>query len=191
MAIIGVNGIHSHGFSGTRKVIGDLTAIGHDCKNYSYPKRNTLSVWRAKNRYDDAVGLTELAKDGDDIVAHSYGCLIVLEAMILGRVEFGQVFFFGAAASSDRHPWFPLDRHACEHLHVIYNPEDPALRWGSRIPWHPFGKLGFKGYRGPHDSRISNVSALIDGEHNGHLDDGERDKWVHFIDQHVNHPVIY
>lgn len=187
MQIIGVNGIHSHGANGTDKALADLQSLGHDVTDYDYPKRNTLTVWRKKNRWDDAAGLLSVTENGDHVVAHSYGCLIVLEAMLMGA-EFGQVFFFAAAASSDKRPWFPLLPRACEKLYVIYNPEDKALKWGSRIPLHPFGKLGYKGYRGPHDKRIVNLPALIDDKginHNEHLDDARRAVWVRFVDKMI------
>lgn len=183
--ILGVSGIHSHGFDGTDKVLIDLEKIGYQTTDYDHPKRNTLTVWPPKTRRDDAKGLLSVMDRGDSVVAHSYGCLIVLEAMRLGA-EFNQVFFFGAAATSDKPPWFPLLPRSCKRMFVVYNPEDKALKWGAMIPFHPFGKLGYKGYRGAHDSRIVNIPALMDNDgsnHNSHLNDENRREWVLFIDK--------
>lgn len=186
--VLGVNGIHSHGINGTAAVLGQLVTLGHEVRDYRYPKRNALTVWPQANRWDDAEGLMTLAEPGDHLVCHSYGCLIALEAMAMGA-EFGLVFMFNAAASSDRRPWWPLHPRAAEKVFVVYNPEDKALRWGARIPFHPFGKLGYKGYRGPHDRRVINLPQLIDDggtNHNDSLhDEGRRDAWVKFIDHQL------
>jgi pimeloyl-ACP methyl ester carboxylesterase len=185
--VIGINGILSHGACGTDLALKDLSGMGYTTLDYDYPMRTALSAWFNKNRWDDAKGLLELTEGGDHILAHSYGCLIVLEAMRMGA-KFDQVFFFGAAASSDRYPWFPMLPDACNDLYVVYNPADRALRYGSMIPFHPFGKLGYKGYRGTPDDRVHSIPAMLSDDivsHNNHLNDTHRKSWVTFISNQI------
>lgn len=88
------------------------------------------------------------------LIAHSNGARVAALAMEQGA-QFDTVVFFAPAWSATKR--FP--KHAFKRLFVVYSRADKPLRFGGMIPGHDFGWLGLRGYQGPTDHRIRNVSA--------------------------------
>ncbi len=184
--IVVVHGIWSHGES-MDPLIEKLREKGHEVIEFEFPKRYALSVYWPGVAKSDGGSLAYTQREGDHLVAHSYGCLIGIESIKLGA-KWGNCYFFGGAATSDK-MYYPDD--AFKKCYVIYNPEDSALKWGARLPWHDFGHMGLKGITGQpgrdvKDPRIENVRGFRDDflqiDHSHYLGK-ELNKWHDFIEK--------
>jgi hypothetical protein len=122
--------------------------------------------------------IKEANKEGDILVAHSFGCLASTEAMKQGA-KFDKVFFFGAACECD----IEFPEGAFNKLYNIHSDEDWALKIGIKLPLHKFGGLGLKGYKGT-DPRVENVSVKGLG-HNDYVTPRYLCEWVRFIDERI------
>jgi hypothetical protein len=98
---------------------------------------------------------------GSDLVAHSHGCQLAWAAMYAWNVELGnssplfrRVVFLGPAMNRRGWEWGRLE---FESLRVIHNPWDLAIRFGSWIPGHSFGRAGAQGLE-TDDIRVENVA---------------------------------
>lgn len=190
--IILVHGIRTHGDDSIDRLDARLTELGHTVDQYEYPKRRAIQVYLPSVRRHDAAALVSFMRPGDHVIAHSYGGLIWQEAIKLGA-KWSKCFLFSPAATSDKFKAYgqkkgAYPRSSFDELHVVYNPEDKALEWGALMPFHPFGKLGYRGYAGPQDDRIRNVRGFATGHgrNHSHYFQGDRlDKWVSYIDSHL------
>ena len=124
---------------------------------FHHPRRHTWHAWDRATVLSDAEGLKRRADrctTPPDVMAHSYGALIVIMSMWLGA-RYRYVYLFGAAASSDTLPLHLLaDNGQFEQLYNFYNVKDRALKLGALLPCHPFGHLGYSGWRGPARNNI-------------------------------------
>ncbi len=103
-----------------------------------------------------ALRLIKESGDGADLVGHSNGCRVIIEAMRLG-LDARRVILFAPAAES----WLALPGkgRGCETMVVVHNPRDKAILAGESLWYHPFGAMGREGYQGPVDNRIVNFEA--------------------------------
>lgn len=194
MKIAGVNGIRDDGSASTDLILHGLSELGWETIDVQYPRVSAFQAWikgrswHRDRQYKDAQYLFDATNDGDAVVAHSYGCLVTLRAMELGR-RFSGVFYFGAAMNDD----FTFPYEGMECLYNIFNPEDKALGVGKLLIGHDFGEMGQTGYKGAPDRRITNRHAdpkeheFLD--HSNYFLDGNRKKWVTFIDNKLQ-PVF-
>lgn len=185
MRVLGVNGIRTDGATNTDLVLHDLGLRGWATHDVAYPKVYAVTARSRARQYRNAERVAHAAAPGDAVVAHSYGCLLVLRAMELGA-RFGAVFFFGAAMNDD----FVFPVLGCERLWNIHAPADRALRLADRLWWHDFGDMGRTGYKGPPDPRVTNVLASARGgsefwRHSDYFLPGNRQRWVTFIDERL------
>ena len=148
MRIVLVHGISTKGADNTDRLATALVERGMRVLPVKYKPVSALS---APRRADEiARQVRNYAMPGDAAVAHSFGCLVLYEAMRQGA-RFGPVVFFSAAMEQD--VCFPPEGMA--RLLNVCHPYDKALTAGRWLPWHPFGLLGRDGYAGVIDSRIS------------------------------------
>lgn len=194
MRIAGINGIRDDGTASTDLVLKGLSDLAWETVDVNYPRVSAAAAyfrgrsWHRSRQYTDARYLFMNTDDGDAVVAHSYGCLLTLRAMELGR-RFSHVFFFGAAMNDN----FTFPYEGMKSLDNIYNPNDKALGFGKLLIQHDFGPMGKTGYEGPPDRRISNYIASPDDheffEHSNYFLDANRNQWVEFIDNKLQ-PVL-
>jgi len=144
-----INGINSDGSRSTDLLCQELAHRGHDTLDVNYPRVHFWNAGLRRTQLDRAQRLVDATDDGDHVVAHSFGCLLVRRAMQLDRF-FDKVFLFGPAEESDT--YYPIS--GARHIYIIYNPYDKAIRWGMMLPNHDFGDMGRVGYRGPNDRRV-------------------------------------
>lgn len=179
-----INGIHSDGSASTdrlcRALAGDFRTT-----DVNYP---VVRWWQARWRcvqLDRAQRLFDATADGDHIVAHSFGCLLVRRAMQLGR-QFAAVFLFAAADASDTYwPYWGAER-----IYVIHNPYDVAIKWGSKLLNHDFGSLGADGYALAHkDPRVFNIRTPYfrrsDLRHGFYFGPDHIQHWADFVAAHA------
>jgi hypothetical protein len=155
MTIATVHGIRSDGSDNVDLLAYSLGLLGHRTKNVDYPRVGLLGARSRKRQYRNAQVLLDNTSDGDDLIVHSYGGLVVLRAMELGR-KYRVVFMFNPAMNKD----FTFPYFGMKEMYVIYHPDDKAIKWGSWLRFnHDFGEMGRIGYKGPEDPRIINVKA--------------------------------
>lgn len=185
MKLIGVNGLHSDGGRNTDLVLADLRARGFYTCDFNYPRATILTAGRRRIQYRNARSLLEMHDHGDAVIAHSYGCLVVLRAMELGA-RFGAVFFFAAAMNAD----FVFPYLGMARLINIYNPFDKAVFLGGILLRHDFGDLGRTGYAGAPDPRIGCLQdtvlrgGLLNHSQN-YFTDQHRGPWVDLIEREL------
>lgn len=134
-----------------------------------------------------AFRLIEETEDGVNLVGHSNGCRVILEAMRLG-LDARRIILFAPAA--ERWLALPGKARGCESILVIYNPRDRAIRAGEMLPYHPFGSMGSEGYQGPPDKRITNMEVSpMDTpglfKHSGYFTGEDLPYWVKIVENYL------
>lgn len=166
--VLGINGIRNNGEHNTDRAIRHLAfLLGSEAVDCHYPLTNLLRARSRKAQYADArLLMREYYQPEDVVVAHSRGCLVSLRMMELGA-RFSTVFWFRPAMNRD----FIIPKGACDRLVCIHHPDDHAIRLGSLLWWHDFGKAGshglYTGIRGHEldDERVINIQSPDYYEH--------------------------
>lgn len=155
--IVLIHGISTDGVSG----IFRLSEVLDNQKTIYKFRYGPIDTNEARDlEFLQTTALRLIAEVGDDcdVIAHSNGCRVILEAMRLG-MDAHRVILFAPAVES----WMTLpgkDR-GCEYMFVVHNPRDRAIAVGEMLLYHPFGAMGRDGYRGPRDDRIHNCEAPV------------------------------
>ena len=193
--IILVPGIHTAADVGGMPDLGNvLRNYGHNVKIYSYPTRWAMSVYRKKVRNEDAAGLYHICRQTncDVIISHSNGSLVTQDAYQGGMATSGWISL-GGACTSDGVYYDPLN---FDWAISVYNPHDTALKIGAKLPFHPFGRMGLKGYRGDpdgnYDDRFYNVNGASSDRwklNHSHYTSSELFKWAEFCDNNIRNPL--
>ena len=129
---------------------------------YTFPWTSALQAGNRKR----TIALAEGLADKIAVLAHHYGVVPFIVCYSFGNVithrvpwhnktlrqsgiERGDLkaFLFHAAIEDD-YIW----SGTYGTIHNFYEPEDKALKYGRKIPFHPFGSLGRTGYKGPDES---------------------------------------
>ena len=139
MRVVGVNGINTHGDGNIDVLLRELKAGGLETVDVLLPRRHVLSA-RWSGRADGQI-VADASRDGDIVVAHSYGCL---RAWYAHQVrDYGAIICI-APAMGRRMEWRRPGSVYCWHSHA-----DWAIRLGSVLIWHPFGAAGNVGFDQP------------------------------------------
>lgn len=162
--IAGVNGIATHGELNIDVLLARLSAHGLLTIDIPLPKRHFVSAWWGHKI--DVERIYKGTVDGDIVVAHSFGCQRVAEAMKYRKFE--KVFMIRPAM--DRGYRFDRDGVYCFH-----SKDDLPLKIGSFLPCHPFGKAGLVGFD---DKSVMNIKS--EGHHNADFEE-RLDKTVEII----------
>lgn len=183
-----VHGIAENGDLSVGRFARRLNAY---CHMYRYPTPsiawiNALLVripwWRRRLASDLAKRVKRLDHD-PCAIAYSNGALVLWEAMRMGA-QFEVVVLFGAAFDADRQ-WpqrFKL-------LYNVYNKRDRAVRLAAKLWAHLWGDLGARGYSGPPDERIRNISANLKRGHR-YFEEPEFTSWVRSVAQWFNVSIV-
>lgn len=158
MKYIGVHGIWTDGDGNVDRALWWMRSrYGYATHDVQTPIQNPFT---ARFRADeDAECVLAIAEPGDAVIAHSYGCCVVAEAM--KKIDFGQVFMFRPAM--DRRFEFPEGMKT--RVHCVHSRGDWALLFGMLLRWHRFGNAGRVGFN---DDRVINVPSS--GGHNADFD---------------------
>lgn len=137
MRIVGVNGILSHGEHNIDPLLDELARRGLAVRDVHLPFRTWVSArW---NGCRDGQIVAQQSRDGDVIVAHSFGCLRAWNAH---QVRDYKAIVCIAPAMSDRAQW-----RDPSIVHCFYSRKDLAIKIGALLLFHPFGAAGTKGFR--------------------------------------------
>lgn len=159
MKIIGINGMSwgLRGNSGERTtdgMLGLLSCVGYEVHDFNYPP---VRFWQTRSRKRlDAIAhrLVDVHEPGDAVIAHSFGCLVALRALEFEAgqaARFSHMFLFRPAVRAD----VVIPINAVDQVHVYKCGTDRALqRTQWLLPYHPMGRLGRVGYKGPADPRV-------------------------------------
>lgn len=174
MRIVLVNGINTHGEGNVDRFIEPLTQLGHEVIDIPLPKRHAFSArWGAKK---DAGLIYRNTEQYDAVIAHSFGCLRSLVAA--ERRRFSHMFLFRPALSRD----YNLANIAgTPKIHCMYSKQDTAVRIGSYLLCHPFGKAGTHGMTDP---AVYNYKST--GGHSNDFETPLLDHWVSFIHEELS-----
>jgi hypothetical protein len=136
MRIVGVNGIATDGAGSIDLLLLELAERGHVVIDVPLPKRHFVSArWGA---CPDGQLVAQRARDGDIVVAHSFGCLRTFHAH---KVRNFAAVVCIAPAMSDAAEWLYPER-----VHCFHSRRDWAVRFGSMLLFHPFGPAGVRGF---------------------------------------------
>ncbi len=170
-------GINSQG-GWVQRYADELSRLGFDVVLFRHETRHFWSYWSRKVRKRDGAALRQFQRPGDHFVGHSAAALIWQESIESGAI-WGRCIIFSGAATSDG---MDYPEKSLEKALIVANPADFALKLGSLLPNHKFGKLGRIGYAGKPDDRFINRyeyrNNWFDLDHS-HYGDGELfTKWV-------------
>jgi len=172
--IITVNGIRSTGAGSTDILGAKLAAMGYPVHDLNQPVRSAWGArWKANK---DAADILEVAKHGDVLVAHSYGCL--KSSIAMRGVNFKAAFLFRPAMSR----WHNFPQYQSTKIFCIYSKQDYTILAGSLALYHPFGLAGFSGFYSPFVRNIKSTGAHSDDFHADRVDE-----WAIFIDNALKH----
>lgn len=136
MRIVGVNGIATHGEGSIDVLLDVLVDRGLAVVDVPLPMRHWFSArWGGCS---DGLLVAQHARDGDVIVAHSFGCLRAWNAH---KVRDFRAVICIAPAMSHKSQWRYPERVFC-----YWSPKDWAVRIGSKLLLHPFGPAGTRGF---------------------------------------------
>jgi pimeloyl-ACP methyl ester carboxylesterase len=142
--VIGVHGILSLGVGSTDLLLKELNGLGHRTLDIDHGWKPAIFAGITARYY--ARKLIEQLKDecSVNVVAHSFGARIILEAMRMGQ-RFENIYLFNAAIPND--VYFPEWAYA--HITVVANPGDKILTYGKNLlRLLGYGDLGRVGYQG-------------------------------------------
>jgi len=135
MKIILVHGINTLGTDNIDRTQKRLEESGLEVVDAPTKKRNPLTARWCGNR--DGKVVRDCSADGDILVCHSYGNIVGWHAH--KRRDYAAIFCIAPAQSKDvqwRHP---------NRVHCYFSKDDKALKAGSLMFYHPFGRAGLVG----------------------------------------------
>jgi hypothetical protein len=144
MRVVGVNGINTHGENNVDRVLEACADRGLETVDVRLPKRHWFSArWGGR---PDGEKVAAESQEGDILVCHSFGAVRAFHAHKL--VEYRAIICIAPAAPA-RMQWRNPDRVWC-----YYSAADWAVRIGSWLPRHVFGRAGLSGFSDP---RVKNI----------------------------------
>lgn len=136
--VVGANGINTHGENNIDVLLVELECwYGLETVDVWLPKRHWFSArWGGCH---DGTLIAQDSRDGDILVAHSYGCLRAWHAH---QVRDYRAIVCIAPAMGKQVEWrYP------QRVHCYHSDGDWAVRIGSRLLFHPFGRAGVEGFK--------------------------------------------
>ena len=128
-------------------LLGDRLRPDHHVIDVILPRRNFIGARWPKNARFDAKLIFQATAHVDeplDVIAHSYGAYRALLAA--ERRHFRTLWLFRPACNDnyklDKIPNAPV-------IYCFYSRQDMAVRIGSWLPFHPFGRAGTHGMADP------------------------------------------
>lgn len=155
MAIVGVNGINTHGAGNVDLILREMQKRDLDVVDVYLPMRHWMSArWGGKQ---DGRIIANMAEDGDVLVCHSFGAVRSYYAHT--HRDFKAIVCIAPACSTD------LDWRHPNRVWCYYSPSDWVVRLGSYLPVHVFGRAGIQGFSHP---AVTNVK--VDSDHDDYFD---------------------
>jgi hypothetical protein len=168
MRIHGVHGIWSDGSGNVDRLLDALASKGYATNDVDSAARNPFSA--RFNSAEDAFDLVRVSRDGDVVIAHSYGCMKATKAM--EAREYSAVYLFRPAMEVDYEFADNRTRVTC-----IHSKDDLAILAGQLLRFrHPFGNAGRVGFS---SERAMNIKSK--GGHSADFKGGRLQHWAAYI----------
>lgn len=173
MRIVLANGIATDGDGNVDRFRAPLEAAGHEIEDVLFPVRHFWSARWPRTINRDAQQLYQATEQYDAVIAHSFGCLRTL--VCAERRRFSHIFLFRPALAQD----YDLSRIAgTPKIYCIHSMQDTAIRIGSWLPFHPFGRAGTHGMLDP-----AVINKTSSGGHNADFEPPQFEQWVKFVNE--------
>lgn len=151
-----MNGINTHGETNVDLLGSDLARYGCPIVDVRLPKRHWMSArWGGPA---DAQLVKKSSKDGDALIAHSFGAIRAWYAHKMTEYKY---LFIIAPAHGHMVKW-----RVPERVHCFHSDGDWTVKLGASLPFHPFGWAGVVGYQ---QRGVVNVDCTSD--HGGYFSD--------------------
>jgi len=186
-----VHGIRGQGEDSIDKLIPALHAVRLITRDINYPKISATAFaltprkWNRERQFRDGQIVVDATEDGEDIIAHSRGCLVATRAMEIGR-KFRCAFFFAPAMNAD----FFFPEGAVEYVWIIYCPNDAVIKLAGLIPWNDGGSMGRIGYNGPAHPSLAELQVEAETPaHSHYFFFPHLEGWSYFIADRIVDPA--
>lgn len=192
---IGISGLDSSGKHSTDKLLSHLqNTYLLDTVDYNYKPVKAFNLI-TKLKYKTKNYQTELSQNlqtyinqlpyPPNIVAHSFGCLLVIKSLLLGA-KVNNIFLFSPSVESDE---IINTTGVLNNAYIIYHPNDLVLKTAKLLKFHDFGDMGTRGYDYPGDTiknvRYSQKEDVTLCEHFKELLTANHS--VYFLDHNISH----
>lgn len=178
MTVVLVNGIRTHGAGNVDRLMPRLESRGHRVIDVALPKRGHLSArWKANALLDAQIIYQATEGEGGDlhVVAHSYGCWRAL--LSAERRRFKSLWLFRPALSRN---YNLAQIPNAPRVYCFHSKGDMAVRIGSWLPFHPFGRAGTHGMTDP---AVMNIQSY--GSHAKDFAEPLISQWERLISENI------
>lgn len=124
-------------------MLQELEKLGLNTIEFKHMKVFALETYLTSGIKRLAEHLDSTLKDGDSILAHSFGAAIVYYVLQNTKKKLHNIYLFNAALSLD----YILNSNNVDTLYNFYDPTDRALSIAEAIPYDIMGGVGKIGYR--------------------------------------------
>jgi len=144
--VYGLDAVRRH--NNITKILKALEKQGMYTREFSYLRALVIFTYFKCLRKRWAKRLKAQLKDGDSIVAHSFGCAVVWELLKQlqeekSSLQLKNIYLFNA--SLERELQFSKDN--CHKIFVFYHPGDNLLTLATYLPNNIMGDMGKVGYQ--------------------------------------------
>jgi hypothetical protein len=159
-----------HGRNNVTKILNRLNTLGVSTKEFHNITFTLLHTYIIRQIFSIANRLYDQASDGDSIIAHSFGGVLVID--MLNEInkkrpkEFKNIYLFNPSINGDVH----IDSDHFQKMYIFHEPRDRMLKMANWLPFNILGDLGRYGYKYTDDKIINVEINKITNEHRMHHD---------------------
>lgn len=188
--------VHGFNVDNPENTVGGLAeglrVRGHDVHKFCYGHASFVDVRVANPNLAHALlsqirSIKRLSPHREIVpVGHSNGCAIIHQAAALQTQEFLFARSIYISPALNRKAELPESLSRCD---VLHNEGDTTVWWSQFMPFHPWGNMGQKGYRGI-DVRYTNhdCSDVVSG-HSRWFSEENRGYTMGKVDELLSHPL--
>ncbi len=151
-----------HGLYGSKGASKISTLVRHleeqvDIKEFAYGYLYAVNTYSAKRRQKILESILAELKDGDSVVAHSFGCVVALDLLRYleqskSKLKLNAVYLLNAAADKD----MKIYTKNCNKVYNFYDPQDRMLTLAKFVPLSILGGFGRQKYPST-SSKVKNI----------------------------------
>lgn len=156
--IVGVKGLRAPiGKNNITKYVNKLNSIGVEAEEFKYASFLVAHTYILEKIFKTEKKLYDLLKEGDSIIAHSFGGVLVTDLLtnmsqVDSKKKLKNIYLFNPSVDHD----IRIPETHFENLIIFYEPDDKMLTLAKYLPFNKLGTLGKYGYRYP-SNKIHNV----------------------------------
>lgn len=156
--IWGVKGLWARpGNNNATKMLQKLQELGVESKEFNYLSFTVLNTYLLERVFKTEVSLLKHLKDGDSIIAHSFGGALVVRLLthldrFKSNIKLKNIYLFNPSIDGD----IRIPSTHFENMYIFCNEDDKMLKMARLIPFNILGDLGREGYQ-YEDDKITNI----------------------------------